>query len=195
MKESIDKVTKTEASVDSKSEPIMGKKSDNLKYILTRYDNYINASNVKGTFIVSLNTFIVGCIIINRKTLIDIFLNNESLKTSINVLIYLVCILALVIIGLTIVALFPYLKSGNSSKDSYHSHIYYGSVKGFQSADDYIKSFEKLDDDSFKRDLANQVWVVAKGVSIKYQFLNYSMIVIFFELFLFLIILCLILFQ
>lgn len=173
----------------------MEKKSDNLKYILTRYDNYINASNVKGTFIVSLNTFIVGCIIINRRPLVDIFVNSKVLQTSINVLIYLICILALGIIVSTILALFPYLKSGNSSKDNYHSHIYYGSVESFSSAEEYIKSFEKLDDASFNHDLANQVWIVAKGVSRKYKFLNYSMIIIYLELFLFLITLSLILFQ
>ena len=85
----------------------MDKKNDNLKYILTRFDNYINASNVKGTFIVSLNTFIVGCILVNRSTIADIFMCNEPFLKIFNVVLFLICFSALGILYFTIKALFP----------------------------------------------------------------------------------------
>ncbi|AWI26125.1 Pycsar system effector family protein [Flavobacterium pallidum] len=164
---------------------------EKLKYIITRYDNYINFSNVKGSFIVTLNTFIVGAVLVNRTFISEKI--NLDYHPFFEILLLTLCFAALVILFFTIRALFPYTLSGNSSKDEYHSHIYFGSVSKFENAKEYISSLSKLDDNKFAEDLATQAFVLAKGVTRKYKMLDISMHIIYLELVIFLAIFILIL--
>lgn len=161
----------------------MDKKVENLKYIITRYDNYINFSNVKGSFIVTLNTFIVGAVLVNRGFILEKI--DCKYISFYNFLLLLLCSSALVILFFTIRALFPYSISGNSSKDEYHSHIYFGSVSKFESAKEYISSLSKIDDNKFEEDLASQAYIIAIGLTRKYKMLDISMYAIYFELLIF----------
>lgn len=173
----------------------MEKKSEYLRYILTRYDNYINAANVKGTFIVALNTFVIGCLIVNRNSLLNLFDQNHSISLLINVIIYIICIVALAILTSVISALFPYMKTGNSSVDKYHSHIFFGSVKNFKSEEHYKNSFNNLKENDITDDLSNQIYTLSKGLTKKYKYLNIAMIFIYIEISLFLLIMILIPFK
>lgn len=160
----------------------MEKKNENLKYILTRYDSYISASNVKGSFIVTFNTFLVGSILVNRNTLLEMV----SYYSLFNGVIFGICCCALLILFFTIRALFPYSISGNSSKDEYHSHIFFGSVSKFENSKEFTTSFNKLTDQKYEEDLATQIFVLSGGLSKKYKMLDYAMYIIYIELFLFL---------
>ena len=169
----------------------MEKKGENLKYIITRYDNYVNFSNVKGSFIVTLNTFIVGAVLVNRTFISEKI--NVDYHTFFEILLLVLCFAALIILFFTIRALFPYSISGDSSKDEYHSHIYFGSVSKFESAKEYISSLSKIDDNKFEEDLATQAYILARGVTKKYKMLDISMYIIYFELVIFIAIFVLIL--
>lgn len=173
----------------------MEKKSEYLRYILTRYDNYINAANVKGTFIVSLNTFVIGCLLVNRQTLLDMFSKSECLSNIVNLIIYFVCVIALIILASVITALFPYTNSGNSTVDRYHSHIFFGSVNNFENANQYKQSFDKLKEQDFNEDLSNQIYILSKGLTKKYKSLNIAMFCIYLEIVLFSLIMLLIIFK
>lgn len=171
----------------------MEKKSENLKYILTRYDNYVNASNVKGTFLVALNTFIVGCILVNKNGILEMFGADNLIKCIFNTILYLVCLCAIIVLFFTIKALFPYNKSGNSSIDKYHSLIFFGSVCKFGTAKEYEDSFNLQSDANFEGDLIVQIYTISKGLTFKYKMLHIAMNVVYFELVLFILTLLLIL--
>ena len=173
----------------------MEKKNENLKYILTRFDNYINASNVKGTFIISLNTFIIGVILVNKNTIADLFCCNQNLLNIFNVILFLICLSGLGIIFFAIKALFPYMNSGNEIDEVYHSHIYFGSISKFENKQKFLESFNNLIDPDFEKDLEYQIYTISKGLKKKYEFLNKAMYILYFELVLFLLIFILIAFR
>lgn len=173
----------------------MEKKNENLKYILTRFDNYINASNVKGTFIVALNTFIVGGVLVNRNSISEILICNEPFLKLFNFVLFAICFSALCILFFTIKALFPYIDSGDSVEEEYTSNIYFGSVSKFKDKNEYSESINKIDDSTFEKDLTYQIYTISKGLNKKYAMLNKAMYFIYFELLLFLLIFILLIFK
>jgi hypothetical protein len=84
---------------------------------------------------------------------------------------------------LVIKAVYPFLKSGNSSIEKYHSHIFFNSVAEFHTDKTYYESLTELSDEDFNRDLANQAFKLAKGLKNKYRFLEWAMLVVYGELF------------
>jgi hypothetical protein len=93
---------------------------------------------------------------------------------------------------LVIKAVYPFLVSGNSSKEKYHSHIFFNSVAEFTTDKDYFDSLSKQSDHEFNLDLSKQIYQLAKGLQLKNKLLAWAMCLVFFELAVILIILILI---
>ena len=159
----------------------MEKQKEQNIYIIQRFDNYINNANMKGNFLLAFNTFLCGGIISNHKNLIDLIdcPSHYYLVDLCLVILFLVSITTTVFI---IKAVYPFLNSGNSSKDKYHSHIFFNSVAEFKSDIEYYESLSKLSDKEVEEDLAKQAYQLAKGLKKKFTFLEWAMRFVYLEL-------------
>jgi hypothetical protein len=169
----------------------MDKQAENTKFIIQRFDNYIAGANVKGNFLLAFNTFLTGGIVANYSKIKEL-LGCDTGLLLLNIALCLLLVASVITSVLVIKAVYPFLKSGNSSVDKYHSHIYFNSISEFENDKAYYESFTKLSDNDFNQDLAIQAFQLSKGLKKKYSFLEKAMCLVYFELFLILIILILI---
>ncbi|MEI6091956.1 MAG: Pycsar system effector family protein [bacterium] len=160
----------------------MEKQTENTKFIIQRYDNYITGANTKGNFLIAFNTFLTGGILTGYSKIKELVVLSSG-KTLVDVLICILFSLCIMAIVLVIKAVYPFLKSGNSSIEKYHSHIFFNSVAEFHSDKTYYESLTGLSEEEFNRDLANQAFQLAKGLKNKYLFLEWAMLVVYSELF------------
>lgn len=169
----------------------MEKQTDNTKFIIQRFDNYIAGANVKGNFLLAFNTFLTGGIIANYSKIKELIVCDKGLLL-LNIVLCLLLIASVITLVIIIKAVYPFLKSGNSTLDKYHSHIFFNSISEFESDKAYYESLTRLSDKDFEQDLAIQAFQLSKGLKKKYYFLEKAMSLVYFELLLILIILILI---
>jgi hypothetical protein len=159
----------------------MAASEDHLKLIIQRFDTYIVNANTKGAFLLAFNTFLCGGLLSNYQTLKTIV--RPCLEIYMQIALLIIFVMGIVSLIIVLLAVYPFLSSGNSSKDKYHSLIYFGSVSEFNNAEEYadkLQEQEKLD--SYK-DLAHQIYQLAKGLKKKYLYLEWATISIFIQLF------------
>jgi hypothetical protein len=169
----------------------MEKQTENTKFIIQRFDNYIAGANVKGNFLLAFNTFLTGGIIANYSKIKELLVCDMGVHL-LNISLCLLLVASVITSVLVIKAVYPFLKSGNSSLAKYHSHIFFNSVSEFDNDKAYYESLSKLTDKDFDQDLANQAFQLSKGLKKKYSYLEKAMRLVYFELFLILTILILI---
>ena len=168
----------------------MDKEREQTRFIIQRFDNYINGANTKGNFLLAFNTFLAGGIISNYNKI------KEFITSECGVLLLDITLIGLFLVSLTttifiIKAVYPFLDSGNSSKEKYHSHIFFNSVAEFESDKKYYESYSAQTDKEVEEDLARQAYQVAKGLKKKFNYLEWAMRFVYVELALLLIILIL----
>ncbi|HVW98687.1 MAG TPA: Pycsar system effector family protein [Mucilaginibacter sp.] len=167
--------------------------TDQIKFIIQRYDTYIGGANTKGAFLLAFNSFLCGGLLSNYKTLIAFVEANWLTAYKLSVLgVFILGVGSLVVV---LLAIFPFLKSGNSSPDRYHSLIYFGSVSMFDNASKYQDALQAADEQSFIDDASKQAFQLATGLRKKYNYLSWATVMIFIQLALVLAILSLILFS
>lgn len=153
---------------------------DHLKLIIQRFDTYISGANTKGAFLLAFNTFLCGGILSNYKTFVGIVGPCVLTFLKIGLLLIFLCgILCLIIV---LRAVNPFLKSGNSSSERYHSHIYFGSVAEFDTADKYVNSLIQQEEADNFIDLAKQIHILANTLKKKYRYLENATKIIFIQL-------------
>ena len=154
--------------------------TENLKFILGRYDHYIESVQSKSNVYITLNTFILtGAVTLFAGFKEDL---NEFL-TGFLITIILTSVISTVYI---LIAITPQTKK--ATRDSL---IFFGNVAEMSSKNEYLKKIKKIDDDEFEADLANQVQQVASIVNKKHEKLlnaGYLLIIQFFLISLWLII-------
>jgi hypothetical protein len=171
----------------------MDKQTENTKFIIQRFDNYISGANVKGNFLLAFNTFLTGGVIANYTKLSELIVNSCGL-VILNVVLCLLIIASIITTVFVINAVYPYLITGNSRKDKYHSHIFFNSVSEFESDNKYHESLSNLTDEEFNRDLSLQAYQLSKSLNRKYGNLKWAMRIVYIELFCILSIITLIIF-
>jgi len=186
---------------DSSLQYHMEKQIDNTKFIIQRFDNHISGANVKGNFLLAFNTFLTGGIIANYSKIKELVVCELGINL-LNIILCLLMVASVITFVIIIKAVYPFLESGNSAavkpdeenpnEDKYHSHIFFNSIAEFESDTKYFESFSKLSDNDFKQDLSNQAFQLAKGLKKKYKDIERAMCMVYFELFLILSILILI---
>lgn len=138
---------------------------ERLEYTINRLDHYYDSVNNKTAVYIAINTFITGGTI-TLLTQIQDLLNKE-----IWVLILLAGIIALGVGSLILLALasMPYL----SPKSEIESLYYFDSIaeKSVQEFFDLSKEQSKKGD---KKDLRNQVYVLSKGLKLKFKKLKWA---------------------
>lgn len=169
----------------------MEKEREHTRFIIQRFDNYISGANTKGNFLLAFNIFLCGGIITNYKYLTELIVD-KSILFYLNISLLLLFIVGLTTIALIIKAVYPFLSSGNSSKEKYHSHIFFLSIAEYESDKIFAEAYQKQQDKEVDEDLARQAYTLAKGLSSKYKNLAWVMRLVYTELVLLLIVLIII---
>lgn len=159
----------------------MDKERDQSRFIIQRFDNYINAVNLKGNFLLGFNTFLVGGIITNSNNIMA-FIESPSYHYLVNICLVILFVLSITATVIIIKAVYPFLVSGNSSKEKYHSHIFFNAIAEFSNAKEFCESYSKQSDDEVNADFARQVFHLASGLKRKYHLLEWAMRFVYMEL-------------
>lgn len=155
--------------------------NDHYKLVLNRIDTYINSINTKGTFVVAFTTFLCGSLIAKfteLKKLIDLS-NHSGLIYFLLIVLFSISIITVFFVGL---AIFPFLKSGNSTTSKYHSHIFFNSIAEFKSENEYLESCKSYDEKDASLDLQRQIYTLSKGLKSKFQKIGFAMVLFFVNL-------------
>lgn len=158
----------------------MALSQEQLKFIMQRYDNYINGANTKGAFLLAFNTFLCGGLLTNYKTLTDLVGAPHLLYLKLGILFLVLAGIASLVIVL--LAVYPFLSSGNSTQDKYHSLIYFGSVAQFPDAKAYHAAILAQDDAAASEDVARQTYLLSKALFSKFKKLEWATKIIFLQL-------------
>lgn len=159
----------------------MDKEKEQSRFIIQRFDNYINGANTKGNFLLAFNTFLCGGIIGNYKNILGLICC-PCHYCLVNICLVALFAISIITTILIIKAVYPFLNTGNSSKDNYHSHIFFNSVAEFKSESEFYESYTKKTDKEIEEDLAKQAYQLAKGLKSKFFFLEWAMRFFYAEL-------------
>lgn len=162
-----------------------------LKYLLSRFDTYYTAVNVKSNFLLAFNTFFGGAIILSRDNILSLATKDCSLFLNVSLAIFF--LLTLISTGFIILAINPFLSHGSKHGDGYASLLFFGSVSKL-TFNEFESRVKEADQEIINRDFTKQIHLLSKGLSTKYNRLKIASIIISGELFVALIILFTIIF-
>lgn len=169
----------------------MTNERDHSKFIIQRFDTYITGANTKGNFLLAMNTFLIGVIITNYSKIIEL-IDCCCVCMYFNIGIVLLILLCLIASFFILKSVYPFILSGNSSKEGYHSHIFFNSIAEFKDVNEFRESFVKQTDLNVEEDMSQQAYQLASGLKSKYKDLETAMKFIYAELVLILLLLILI---
>lgn len=164
--------------------------TEKFKFLISRFDNYISQANVKGNYLLAFNTFLIGIIVTNYIKIVEL-VDCIQIITVLKILLIILFLLSLFAAMFIIKAVYPFLNNNNSSKDGYHSHIFFNSVAEFENGNKYLESLNSCNN-QFDSDMANQAYLLALGLKKKYNNLKYAIWCIYLEMVLILVILLII---
>lgn len=131
--------------------------TENLKFILERYDHYIESVQSKSNLYITLNTFVLT----GAVTLFAGF--KDQLNECLTVWLLVIISISIISLIYTLLALIPQTK-----KTGQDSVIFFGNVAEMNQPDEYYESIKDMDENAFKKDLAQQIQQVAKIVCKKH---------------------------
>jgi hypothetical protein len=134
-------------------------KIQHAQFIIDRFDHYFEQVNVKGQYYLAVSTLLLGVIITNI----------EKTQKIINETIYhdwLLMSYRLIAISSTMLAISPYLKSGNVHK--YKSLIFFESISNL-SRNDFFESFSTQNEQAVINDYTYQIHILSNGLKLKYK--------------------------
>jgi len=136
-------------------------KLNHLKFILQRIDHYYNGVNLKGTFFLGVNTFILGGCLASFQS--DGVVNTYDIWLLLSFL--LVVLLSLISVAFVLWAILPFLNHGKSY--DYESIIFFGSIAN-RSFKQFHQEVEQISTDSFEKDITRQIHILSAGLQSKY---------------------------
>ena len=154
--------------------------NDHLKFIMQRFDTYITSANTKGAFLLAFNTFLCGGLLSNYTMVAGLV--SPGLSVYVKIGLFLLIIAGIISLVIVLLAVYPFLKSGNSPTDKYHSLIYFGSVSAYETPEKYIDALKSQEEPDSYYDLGRQIHQVAKGLREKYRKLEWATKIIFIQL-------------
>jgi len=161
------------------------KEIEQSRYVLDRFDHYIEGANSKGNFLLAFSAFLLGFIITSFNQIIE-FNNSDAKNWTISLLV-LTLMIGLVSIGFTILAVFPFLKTNNSSSKKYHSLVFFNSIADMEE-ENFLKQYKEQKDKKACKDMAKQIYAISKGLKIKYFRISWAIRLVLVQLILLLII-------
>jgi len=155
------------------------------RYVLSRFDHYIEGANSKGNFLLAFSAFLFGFIVTNFNDIVEF--NNFSGKNWITGLLIVILVFGIISIGLTIAAVFPFLKTNNSTSKKYHSLVFFNSIAEMNE-EDFLIQYKEQKDKKVCKDMAMQIYAISKGLKTKYNRISWSIGFVFIQLILLLLI-------
>jgi hypothetical protein len=143
----------------------MKEKLEQTKFIIGRFDTYIESTQTKSNLYLALNTAILGGII----TIAAATKSEDITLFSLTVL-GIIALLAVVSITITLIAITPYLKSASDKNESV---VFFQDVTNF-TFEEYANKINDISDKKFLLDLTCQAYSLAGGLKAKYQKLFYA---------------------
>lgn len=138
-----------------------------LEKNISRFDTYINAINTKAAFLVTFNTFVLGTLLLGQKSILSGFTNVKLSCWAI--LFFIVCLFSIVTaIWFSLMAVNPFLTSGNHDGDSYKTLLFFKPVSNM-SLEEYTDRIQSVDGEQLLNDLTRQTHVLAKGATQKFH--------------------------
>lgn len=136
-------------------------KIENLKFIIGRYDNYIDSTHTKSNVYLSLNTAILAGVI----TLIST-IQTSTLTNYLNYILISIAIITVLCIVIILGAIKPNLLSEKTSI------IFFGDVAEF-GIDNYLDKVKKMNDKEFTIDISNQAHCLAIILTGKFKIIKW----------------------
>lgn len=161
------------------------KEINQSRYVLNRFDHYIEGANSKGNFLLAFNAFLFGFIVTSFNNIVEF--NNCKSQDSTTGLLITTLVIGIISIGFIIAAVFPFLKTNNSSSKKYHSLVFFNSIADM-SEEEFLTQYRGQNDKEIYKDIAKQIYAISKGLRTKYNRISWSIRLIFIQLILFLII-------
>lgn len=143
----------------------MKEKLEHLKFIIGRFDTYIESTQTKSNLYLALNTTILAGIIT-----IAASIKSAAVTLFPLLIIGFIALLAVISISITLIAINPYLKSAS---DKNASVIFFQNVTSF-TFDAYAEKINAISDKKLLKDLTCQAYSLAGGLNGKYQKLYYA---------------------
>ena len=158
---------------------------EHSKYVLNRFDHYIEGANSKGNFLLAFTAFLFGFIVTSFNHIV-VFNNSDDKNLTIGLLV-LILVIGLGSIGFTIAAVFPFLKTNNSSSKKYHSLLFFNSIADMDE-ENFLKQYKEQKGKKARKDMAKQIYAISKGLKKKYFRISWTIRLVFVQLFLLLLI-------
>lgn len=143
----------------------MKEKLEQTKFIISRFDTYIESTQTKSNLYLALNTAILGGIITLAAST-----RPEDVTCFALIILGITALLAVVSITITLIAITPYLKSASNKGDSV---IFFQDVTKY-TYDQYNEKIDTISDKKLLSDLTCQAYSLAGGLKSKYQKLFYA---------------------
>ena len=143
----------------------MKEKLEQTKFIIGRFDTYIESTQTKSNLYLALNTAILGGII----TIATATKTEDVTGFSLTVL-GIIAFLAVLSISITLVAITPYLKSAS---DKSNSIFFFQDVANY-TFENYVEKIKDISDKKLLSDLICQAYSLAGGLKAKYQKLFFA---------------------
>lgn len=143
-------------------------KYEHAGFMINRFDHYNDSVNNKGAFYIGLNTFLLGGLCVGFVSLYDKL--EKPFYLWVLLIAFALCSIASII--LTIIAINPYLASGNELSRN-RSLIFFGSIAEYKK-DNYMQAFKQQEDERSLDDMITQVWLLSKGLTKKYRRLKWA---------------------
>ncbi len=143
----------------------MKEKLEQTKFIIGRFDTYIESTQTKSNLYLALNTAILGGII----TIATATKPEDVTGFSLTVL-GIIAFLAVLSISITLVAITPYLKSAS---DKSNSIVFFQDVANY-TFENYVEKIKDISDKKLLLDLICQAYSLAGGLKAKYQKLFFA---------------------
>lgn len=140
---------------------------DHSKLILDRYDHYYDSVNNKGTYYLTLNAFLIGAVFTAYTT----FKSDMGFNRIVTALMILSVCAGFLSIVITLLAINPFLKSGESKK--YQSLIFFGSISKMKEYE-FIKDFMMQSESNIQKDMLTQIHQLSEGLCSKYNKLKFA---------------------
>lgn len=133
-------------------------KLDNQKFIMSRFDNYIESSQNKSNLYLALNTLVLGGVITLVSTL-----NISEINQWLLALMCLISLLSVIGILITLSVINPYLKSSTKKKS-----LFFFKDVAEESSEDYLATILEISEGKLAEDIANQNHGLANALKGKY---------------------------
>ncbi|EIA07286.1 Pycsar system effector family protein [Flavobacterium frigoris] len=143
----------------------MKEKFEQIKFIIGRFDTYIESTQTKSNLYLALNTAILaGIITIAAST------KPEDVTHFALIIMAIIALLAVLSITITLIAITPYLKSASEKSASV---IFFQDVTNY-TFKEYAEKINAISDKKLLLDLTCQAYSLAGGLKAKYQKLYYA---------------------